>query len=260
MTDAFDDLDEQAYLASYDASRYARPSVAVDVVVVTVAGGSLKTLLVRRAAQPHLGRWSLPGGFVRMDESLDSAAARVLATKAGLEDVFTEQLYTFGDPGRDPRTRVISVVYYALVEPARLERAVADRGGHGLALAEVAVTGMENGLVRSVEAHGADGAPGGEVLLFAFDHGTILAAAVERIRGKLDDAPIGFELLPATFTLLELRRVHEAILGRPLNKDSFRRKVADRGLVQPTGTRATGLGHRPPELYRFVRPDPEPLR
>ena len=88
----------------------------------------------------------------------------------------------------------------------------------------------------------------------AFDHAGILAAAVERIRGKLDYAPIGFELLPDAFTLLELRRVHEAILGRPLNKDSFRRKILDRGLVEPTGERATGLGHRPPELYRFVRP------
>jgi 8-oxo-dGTP diphosphatase len=251
MTDRPDELDELAFLASYDASRYARPSVAVDVVLLAVAEGSLKTLLVRRASQPQLGRWALPGGFVGMDESLDAAAARVLATKAGLEDVFTEQLYTFGDPGRDPRTRVISVVYYALVEPARLERAVAERDGHGLTLAEVAVTA--NGHVRSVEAHAADG----EVLPFAFDHGAILAAAVERIRGKLDYAPIGFELLPDTFTLLELRRVHEAILGRPLNKDSFRRKVLDRGLVEPTGERATGLGHRPPELYRFVRPGTE---
>jgi 8-oxo-dGTP diphosphatase len=88
----------------------------------------------------------------------------------------------------------------------------------------------------------------------AFDHEQILAVAVERIRGKLDYAPIGFEVLPERFTLLELRRVHEAILGRPLNKDSFRRKVIDRGLVEPTGERATGLGHRPPELYRFAGP------
>jgi len=190
LTDLPGDPNELAYLASYDANEYPHPSVAVDVVLLTVSGGLLRTLLVRRTSQPQLDRWAVPGGFVGMDESLDDAAARVLASKAGLDGVFTEQLYTFGDPGRDPRTRVISVVYYALVEPRRLE---------------------------------------------------------------LGYAPIGFELLPATFTLLELRGVHEAILGRPLNKDSFRRTIVDRGLVEPTGERATGLGHRPPELYRFVR-------
>lgn len=254
MADQREDTDERAFLASYDASRYARPSVAVDVVLLTVADGALRTLLVRRAEQPQLDRWSLPGGFVDMDESLDEAAARVLATKAGLVGVFTEQLYTFGDPGRDPRTRVISVVYYALVEAERLERAVGARGDNALALADVVVEA--NGHVRSVEARTADGT----ALPFAFDHGAILATAVERVRGKLGYAPIGFELLPATFTLLELRRVHESILGRPLNKDSFRRTVLDRGLVEATGTFATGLGHRPPELYRFARPDPEATR
>jgi 8-oxo-dGTP diphosphatase len=254
MTHHPDETDELAFLASYDASRYARPSVAVDVVLLTVSDGSLRTLLVRRTEQPQLSRWAMPGGFVGMDESLDEAAARVLATKVGLEGVFTEQLYSFGDPGRDPRTRVITIVYYALVESTRLELAVGDRDDHGLVLAELAVTA--NGHVRSVEAR----TPGGDVLPFAFDHGEILAAAVERIRGKLDYAPIGFELLADTFTLLELRRVHEAIQGRPLNKDSFRRKVLDRGLVEATGERATGLGHRPPELYRFVRPAAEPQR
>ena len=254
MADRPGDMDELTFLASYDASRYARPSVGVDVVLLAVTSGSLQTLLVRRIEQPQLGRWALPGGFVGMDESLDAAADRVLATKAGLEGVFTEQLYTFGEPGRDPRTRVISVVYYALIETTRLERAVAEREDHGLLLAEVAVEA--NGHVRSVEARSAEG---GAVSL-AFDHGAILAAAVERIRGKLGYAPIGFELLPDTFTLLELRRVHEAILGRPLNKDSFRRTILDRGLVEPTGLRATGLGHRPPELYRFVRPGAEPPR
>ena len=254
MTERHDEGDEVTFLASYDASRYPRPSVAVDVVLLTVADGALRTLLVRRAEQPQLGRWSLPGGFVGLDESLDAAAARVLGTKAGLDAVFTEQLYTFGDPGRDPRTRVISVVYYALVEAERLERAVRTRDDNALALAHVAVEA--NGHVLAVGARTADGA----ALPLAFDHGAILATAVERIRGKLAYAPIGFELLPATFTLLELRRVHESILGRPLNKDSFRRTMLDRGLVEATGTFATGLGHRPPELYRFVRPGAEAPR
>lgn len=248
MTHDTKDMDDLEYLASYDASLYAHPSVAVDVVLLTVAGGALRTLLVRREEAPQKGRWSIPGGFVGMEESLDDAAGRVLATKAGLDDVFTEQLYTFGGVRRDPRTRVISVVYYALVEPERLRRTVEAPVGRTLVLAEVGVAA--NGRVHAVEARAADGTP----LQLTFDHGEILAAAVERVRGKLDYAPIGFELLPDTFTLLELRRVHEAILGRPLNKDSFRRKILDRGLVEPTGERATGLGHRPPELYRFARP------
>ena len=251
MTEGPLDADELEFLAAYDASLYPHPSVAVDVVLLTVDGGALRTLLLRRTSQPARDRWSLPGGFVGMDESLDAAAARVLATKAGLQDVFTEQLYTFGDPGRDPRTRVVSVVYYALVEPHRLERAVAEHQERPLALATVAVEA--NGHVRGVRAIGPDGVP----LPVAFDHEAIVASAGERIRGKLGYAPIGFELLPDTFTLLELRHVHEAILGRPLNKDSFRRKLLDGGLVEPTGDRATGLGHRPPELYRFARPGDE---
>ena len=248
MTDGPEDVDDLEFLASYDAGLWEHPSVAVDVVLLTVARDALRTLLVRRDSQPQKGRWSVPGGFVGVDDSLDDAAERVLRTKAGLDAVFTEQLYTFGEPGRDPRTRVISVAYYALVEPDRLERAAAAPTGRTLALAEVAVEA--NGRLRSVEARTTDGS----ALPLAFDHDSILATAVERIRGKLDYAPIGFELLPDTFTLLELRRVHEAILGRPLNKDSFRRTVITRGTVEATGERATGLGHRPPELYRFTRP------
>jgi 8-oxo-dGTP diphosphatase len=241
MPDTHDDSDELAFLASYDASRYPRPSVAVDVVLLTVADDTLQTLLVRRTEPPQRGRWALPGTFVRMDESLDAAAARAIATKAGLSDVFIEQLYTFGDPGRDPRTRVLSVTYYALVEAARLRAAADARTDHDLCLARVRRD--EESLAVT-----ADASP----LELAFDHPRLLAVAVDRIRGKLDYAPIGFELLPDRFTLLDLRRVHEAILGRPLNKDSFRRKVIDRGLVEDTGELARGLGHRPAALYRFA--------
>jgi 8-oxo-dGTP diphosphatase len=238
--------EELAFLASYDASRFPRPSLAVDVVLLTVRDGALWSLLGRRTNHPHRGRWALPGSFLWIDESLDAGAARVLATKAGLDDVFTEQLYTFGDPDRDPRTRVISVAHYALVEPTALERAVAA-GNDGLALARLDVPwpGETGGPVGAFDEHGA-------ALALAFDHAEILGMAVKRIRGKLDYVPIGFELLPAVFSLRDLRLVHEAILGRALNKDSFRRRILDRGLVVPTGERAAGVGHRPPELYRFV--------
>ena len=243
--------EEIDFLAGYDASRYPRPSVAIDVVLLTVRDGGLWTLLSRRDSHPARDRWALPGGFVGIDESLDDAAARVLADKVGLVGVFTEQLYTFGGPDRDPRTRVISVAYYALVEPSVLEGADRRRAGEagreaGLRLLRLAVPwpGETGGPVDALDGTGAP-------LPLAFDHGEILGTAVKRVRGKLDYAPIGFELLPSAFSLRDLRLVHEAILGRPLNKDSFRRRILDRGLVVATGERAAGVGHRPPELYRF---------
>ncbi len=237
--------EELAFLERYDPGAFDRPSVAVDVVLLTVRGGRLATLLHRREEHPDRGRWSLPGGFVALDESLEDAAARTLATKAGVERVFLEQLFTFGDPARDPRMRVISVAYYALVPEPVFEVATGSA-----APVEVPWEGEEGGDVACI---GADGAH----LPLAFDHDRILATAVQRIRGKLSYVPIAFELLGPTFTLLEVRRVYEAILGRPLNKDSFRRTVLASGLIEPTGDRQTGVGHRPAALYRRV-PSPAP--
>jgi 8-oxo-dGTP diphosphatase len=244
--------DERTFLAAYDAAAYERPSVTVDVVLLTVRDGALWTLLGRRPQHPARGLWALPGGFVGMDESLDDAAVRVLSTKAALDDVYIEQLYTFGDPGRDPRTRVISVAYYALIDARTLERAVgrvrADAPGDiRLVLARLHVPwpGETGGPVDALD-------PAGSTLPLAFDHASVLGTAVRRIRGKVEYAPIGFELLPERFSLRDLRLVHEAILGRELNKDSFRRRILDRGLVIATGEREAGVGHRPPELYRFA--------
>lgn len=236
-------ITEGAFLARYDASRYERPSVAVDVALIAIRDGALWTLLVQRDRHPAKGAWALPGVFVGFDEGLDEAANRALTEKANLASVFTEQLYTFGAPDRDPRTRVISVAYYALVEPAALERSAASPNAR-LARLVVPWAGEAGGPVDALDDDGR--------LPLAFDHATILGAAVKRIRGKLDYAPIGFELLPARFSLRDLRLVHEAILGRSLNKDSFRRRMLDRGLVVPTGVRDTAVGHRPPELYRFA--------
>lgn len=238
-----DELEDLRFLAGYDASRYPRPSVATDVVLLSVRDGQLVTLLLRRPEPPQVGRWSLPGSFVGIKESVDDAAQRVLEHKVGLRGVFIEQLYTFGAVDRDPRTRVISVVHYALVEAARLDAAVTARADGDLCLA--ALTLDATGPARAT-------GPDGTALELAFDHGEILRVAVERIRGKVAYAPIGFELLPPAFTLTDLRAVHEAILGTPRNKDSFRRTVLGQGLVVPTGQRATGVGHRPPELYRFA--------
>jgi 8-oxo-dGTP diphosphatase len=236
------DINEQAYLAAYDASRYSRPSLAVDVVLLTVKDDVLQALLMRRPEQPQQGRWALPGTFLRMDETLDEAAARALEVKAGLEGVYLEQLYTFSALDRDPRTRVLSVSYFALVESGRMAAAVAARGDDSLRLWRIADT-------IAVDEHGTP-------LELAFDHAAILAKGIERIRGKLGYSDIGFELLGETFTLRDLRRVYEAIggeAGKPRNKDSFRRTMLASGVLEDTGEVLTGVGHRPPALYRFTR-------
>jgi 8-oxo-dGTP diphosphatase len=238
--------DEARFLASYDASRFERPSVAVDVALLSVAEGALWTVLLHRAEHPHRGRYALPGGFVGMREALDTAAARVLARKCGLRDLFLEQLYSFGDPGRDPRTRVISIAYVALIDRARLLEANPGTDARVHARLDVSWEGETGG---PVEARRSDGT----TLPLAFDHADILGMAVKRLRGKLDYAPIGFQLLPARFTLLDLQRVHETILARPLNKDSFRRRMLASGQLEATGESQRDVDHRPAELYRFTR-------
>ncbi len=236
---------EQAFLDEYDPHAYERPSVAVDVAVVSAVAGTLRTLLVRRTQHPFRDSWALPGGFVAMDESLDHAAKRVLADKARLRSVYLEQLYTFGEPQRDPRTRVISVAYYALVAASQIAGASLGETGPILAELRIPWAGETGG---PVQALGADG----QRLPLAFDHAHILGQAVLRMRGKLDYAPIGFQMLGETFTLLELQRVHETVLARPLNKDSFRRRMLASGLLEATGKMQTGVEHRPAELYRFL--------
>lgn len=235
--------EEQEFLAHYDASRFPHPSVTADVALLTADRGRLKALLIQRQEHPDRGKWSLPGGFVQMDESLDEAAARTLETKAGVRGVFLEQLYTFGRPDRDPRTRVITVAHYALVDAARLGK---KENGIRLAALHVPWKGECGGPVQALDEQGHE-------LPLAFDHAEILGLVVQRLRGKLDYAPIGFELLPPKFTLRELQSIHETILGRKLNKDSFRRRMLASGLIAPTGERETGVGYRPAELYRFKR-------
>lgn len=238
--------DEQQFLASYDASQFPHPSVTVDVALVTVEAERLQAILIQRDEHPDRGKWSLPGGFVHMDESLDEAAQRVLETKAGLSGIFLEQLYTFGDPDRDPRTRVITVAYYALIDAAKLLRDRADDSHAQLAELRVPWKGERGGLVQAFDGQGRE-------LKLAFDHAAILGLTIKRLRGKLDYVPIGFELLPTKFTLRQLQTVHETILGRKLNKDSFRRRLLASGLIVPTGEREADVGHRPAELYRFKR-------
>jgi 8-oxo-dGTP diphosphatase len=235
-------VDEQAFLASYDASRFPHPSLSVDVALLTVDSLGLRAVLVKRQDHPDLGKWSLPGGFVKMDESLDDAAERVMKSKAGVDGIFLEQLYTFGKPSRDPRTRIVTVAYYALVDSAQLN--FQESENVQLGTIHVPWDGLKGGSVQVSDANGTKWP-------VAFDHAEILGTAVQRLRGKLDFGPIGFELMPPKFTLRQLQTVHETLLGKRLNKDSFRRKMMATGMLAPTGQMEGVVGHRPAELYRF---------
>lgn len=231
---------EAEFLAAYDPSHFERPSLATDVVILTATRGALRVVVYRRTQHPRIGTWALPGGFVRVGESTEAAARRLLADKAGLSDVFLEQLYTFSQPDRDPRGHIVSVAYYALVAAERL---------NGSATAQIRVEwpGETGGPVEVLDP------TSGEPLPLFVDHADIIGMAVKRIRGKLNYTPIGFQLLPPEFTLRELQAVHEAILGESVNKDSFRRRMLASGYLEATGERERGVAYRPAELYRFTR-------
>ncbi|RED10661.1 NUDIX hydrolase [Pontivivens insulae] len=221
-----------------DLDKYEKPSVAIDLAIMTVVEGRLKALLIDRAGDDVPG-WALPGGFVRIDQSLDQTVQRVLAEKIGLQNIHFEQLASYGAIDRDPRGRVISIVYLALCPSDVL-------AGQPLATIRVDWAGETGGPARAI-LDGTD-------LKLAFDHAQILGDVVKRLRGKLDYSRVGYALLPAKFTLREVQEVHQAILGRELKKPPFRRKLLDRGMIVPTGEFETGGAYRPAELYA-VKPE-----
>jgi 8-oxo-dGTP diphosphatase len=206
---------------------HARPALTVDCVVFGVDGHGLQVLLVQRDLPPFEGRWALPGGFVHVDESVEEAARRELREETGLDKVYLEQLYTFGAIDRDPRERVVTVAWFALVK-------------------------LSDHRVRAAtDARTAAWFKLGDKPPLAFDHDAILAAARERLRGKLRWQPVGFELLPPRFSLGELQALYEEILERPLDKRNFRKKVLALGLLEDTGRMQEGVAHRAARLYRF---------
>lgn len=206
---------------------FPRAALTVDCVIFGFEGGDLQILLIRRGLAPFKDHWALPGGFVRLDETLDEAARRELNEETGLHAVFLEQLYTFGAVKRDPRERVVSVAYYALTKPA------------------------DHTTAASTDAAEAQWFPVSEVPALAFDHAEILDAALTRLRGKLTYEPIGFELLPPKFTLTQLQRLYEAVLGTPLDKRNFRKKVLSYDLLIPLKETQREGAHRPAQLFRF---------
>jgi 8-oxo-dGTP diphosphatase len=206
---------------------YPRAALTVDCVVFGFDEGELKLLLIERGLEPFKGRWALPGGFVRVEETIDDAARRELSEEAGLTNVFLEQLYTFGDVDRDPRERVVSVAYYALVKSA------------------------EHAVRAATDAANAQWFPVSEVPKLAFDHATILAVALARLKAKVRYQPIGFELLPPKFTLSQLQHLYEAVLATELDKRNFRKKVLGFGLLAPLKETQRAGRHRPAQLFQF---------
>lgn len=238
-------MDDHTYLEHYDPTVFARPSVTVDLILMSVIEGGPAVLLTRRDRPPYRGHWALPGGFVGTEESLDAAARRILRDKAHLEEAYVEQLYTFGAVDRDPRMRVISIAYFALLPADRLQTAL--RQAPDLKLASIDAPPSVDPRSATNVALRIDGA---EPLTPAFDHATMIGVALERLRGKLDYSDIAFALLPERFTLRRLQEVYEAILGRRLNKPAFRRRMLDRGWLVATGEREVGASFRPAELYQ----------
>ncbi len=207
--------------------QYPRPAVTVDCVVFGLDEGALKILLIERNSPPCAGSWALPGGFVDQNETLDGAARRELEEETGLRDVFLEQLYSFGDPGRDPRGHTVTVAYYALVRQDRHTPQAAT------------------------DASDAAWFPVNKLPRLAFDHDRIVQTAVARLQGKVRYQPIGFELLARKFTLTELQSLYEAVLERSLDKRNFRKKILAMDLLIETEEKQQGVAHRAPQLYRF---------
>jgi 8-oxo-dGTP diphosphatase len=234
---------EEAFLAQYDPSDFHRPSVTVDIVICTILDADLKVLLIQRSEHPFKGAWALPGGFVQVGpsaadqgEDLEEAAKRRLHEETRLPrgSVYLEQLGAFGRAGRDPRTRVITVAYCALVRPDLAPFVGAGEGAAAAAWVSTSELGK-----REV----------------AFDHGEIIAAALERIRTRVDDTNIAFELVPETFSIPELRAVYEVIKGTAYDPGNFRRRfnrmLTDGIIETAVGKRITRS--KPAQVFRFVR-------
>jgi 8-oxo-dGTP diphosphatase len=206
-----------------------KPLIALVVVIFTVEDGALQVLLIRRSAPPFQGLWALPGGILSRDEALGKAAARRLVEETGVEDVYLEQLYTFSD--LDPHQSAVAVAYFALVNhtQARLQQRRRWRPAwHAVA----------------------------KLPDLAFNNRAVIDYALTRLRYKLEYTNVAYSLLPESFTLSELQRVYESILGRPLDKRNFRKWILARGIVHPTGGRRSVGAHRPARLYAFTSREP----
>lgn len=213
-------MTEQEFLKNYNSSDYQKPSVAVDIVLFTIRNNQLQVLLIKRQAHPFAGMLALPAVLVNINETLDEAVQRALYQKTGLNNIYFEQLYTWGEIDRDPRMRIISVSYYALVPESQI----------------------------SLSEPNANFYPVDEIQTLAFDHKKIIAYGRERIRNKVNYTDIAFSLVPEDFTLPQLQKIYEILLNQKLYKANFRKKIADK--IIPTEKMLSGTKHRPSRIYR----------
>ena len=209
--------------------QYARPALTTDCVVFGLDDDDLKILLIQRALPPFENEWALPGGFIQVGEDIDTCARRELEEETGLKNIFLEQLATIGTPDRDPREHVVTVAYFALVNL------------------------IEHPPTAATDARNAAWFSFDDLPALAFDHDKILKLARERLRGKVRYQPIGFELLPAKFTLTQLQHLYELILEEPLDKRNFRKKVSKLGILAETNEVEQDVARRAARLYRFDR-------
>ncbi|OGH96985.1 MAG: hypothetical protein A2287_04310 [Candidatus Melainabacteria bacterium RIFOXYA12_FULL_32_12] len=203
--------------------------VTVDIVIFTIRKKKLEVLLVQRAHEPFKDKWAIPGGFIRLSEPLDEAAKRVLFEKTQVKDVYLEQLYTFGDPGRYPNARVMTVSYFALIRSDDLQ-----------------LSSRSDVNVQKVSWHPVYSLPG-----LAFDHSKILDHAVKRLRDRLEYSPVAFQLLPKKFTLTELQKTYELILDKELDKRNFRKKMVSLSILNEFDEFTKLSSKRPARLYSF---------
>ena len=276
-----DGLTEAEFLARYEPGQYERPSLTVDMLLFTIEESALKLLLVKRKDHPYMGCWAFPGGFVGIRESVEEAMYRELKEETNVDRVYMEQLYTWGDVNRDPRMRVVSVSYMALAPKTALrpsagddaqevawftveKRPLLDYDGEGLkneayllsltsedGSVKIAYIVMErkrkNGVLNIADTH-LELFPGTTQRL-AFDHQKAVNLALERLKNKVNYTPIAFNLMPEEFTLSQLQRVYETLLGKPLYKANFRKKVLP--MVMETEKKTENVKHRPSQFYRF---------
>ncbi len=206
---------------------YPRPAVTTDCVIFGFDEGELKVLMIERSIEPFIGKWALPGGFVGEEETAEECAKRILQKETCLENIYMEQLYSFSDIKRDPRFRVISIAYYALV---KLSDYNAQAGTDTTNIKWFSISDIPD---------------------LAFDHANILEVAKERLKGKIKYQPIGFELLPEKFTLPDLLHLYETVLLTKLDDRNFRKKILSYGLLSDTGEKQRGARNRAPKLYCF---------
>lgn len=264
---------EEEFLKDYDSSMYEKLSMTTDILIFSVSDEMqdnyrklnkkhFSVLLVKRDNYPFKDKWCLPGGFVGIDEDIEDSAKRILANEANLHDIYLEQLYTFGNPSRDPRMRVVSTSYMALIDKNKLNEKIAKNASwFNVMILEdketIDVT-LDNGLEqikfkigktlqeKTTDRYKYDILENDKL---AFDHPLVIASGISRLKNKLEYTDIVFNMMPEYFTLGELQQVYEVILGKKLLDPAFRRMIANK--VEKTTKMKTGGGHRPSVLFKY---------